>query len=78
MTSCADAMAKAMDWYLGLKRSTAGQSFGSVSGHGDNGHKLDFTLASEINKRGACPDCGGTVEHSDGCLVCRGCGYSEC
>ncbi len=78
VTSCADAMAKAMDWYLGLKRSTAGQSFGSVSGHGDNGHKLDFTLASEINKRGACPDCGGTVEHSDGCLVCRGCGYSEC
>ena len=78
VTSCADAMAKAMDWYLGLKRSTAGQSFGSVPAHGDNGHKLDFTLASEINKRGACPDCGGTVEHSDGCLVCRGCGYSEC
>jgi len=78
VTSCADAMAKAMDWYLGLKRSTAGQSFGSGAVSGENGHKLDFTLASEINKRGACPDCGGTVEHSDGCLVCRGCGYSEC
>ncbi len=28
--------------------------------------------------RGACPDCGGTVEHLEGCVVCRGCGYSEC
>jgi ribonucleoside-diphosphate reductase alpha chain len=28
--------------------------------------------------RGACPDCGGTVEHLEGCVVCRACGYSEC
>jgi ribonucleoside-diphosphate reductase alpha chain len=40
--------------------------------------KLDFTLADAIFNRGACPDCGGTVEHSDGCVVCRGCGYTEC
>jgi ribonucleoside-diphosphate reductase alpha chain len=28
--------------------------------------------------RGACPDCGGIVEHEGGCMVCRMCGYSEC
>jgi ribonucleoside-diphosphate reductase alpha chain len=28
--------------------------------------------------RGACPDCGGIVEHEGGCAVCRICGYSEC
>jgi len=28
--------------------------------------------------RGACPDCGGIVEHEGGCAVCRLCGYSEC
>ena len=27
---------------------------------------------------GACPDCGGPVEHEGGCMVCRACGYSEC
>ncbi len=27
---------------------------------------------------GACPDCGGTLEHSDGCVVCKHCGYSRC
>ena len=28
--------------------------------------------------QGACPDCGGAVEHEGGCMVCRGCGYSKC
>ena len=28
--------------------------------------------------RGACPECGGVVEHEGGCAVCRVCGYSEC
>jgi len=30
------------------------------------------------NNGGACPDCGGTVEHEGGCCVCHACGYSEC
>ncbi|MEW6387273.1 MAG: vitamin B12-dependent ribonucleotide reductase [Thermodesulfobacteriota bacterium] len=25
-----------------------------------------------------CPDCGGTIEHESGCLVCRACGFSRC
>ncbi|RTZ93627.1 MAG: ribonucleoside reductase class II, partial [Deltaproteobacteria bacterium] len=29
-------------------------------------------------KIGACPECGGTVEHEGGCMVCHACGYSEC
>lgn len=28
--------------------------------------------------KGACPDCGGIMEHEGGCAVCRLCGYSEC
>ncbi|MHB1134915.1 MAG: vitamin B12-dependent ribonucleotide reductase [Chloroflexota bacterium] len=27
---------------------------------------------------GACPDCGGVIEHEGGCYVCRLCGYSRC
>jgi len=27
---------------------------------------------------GACPECGGPVEHEGGCSVCHACGYSEC
>ncbi len=25
-----------------------------------------------------CPDCGGLLELSEGCVLCRGCGYSKC
>jgi ribonucleoside-diphosphate reductase alpha chain len=28
--------------------------------------------------KGACPECGGRLEHEGGCQVCHSCGYSEC
>ncbi len=30
------------------------------------------------DEMGACPDCGGAVEHEGGCIVCRSCGFSRC
>lgn len=36
------------------------------------------TELSINRERGACPDCGGVVEHINGCETCRSCGYSEC
>jgi ribonucleoside-diphosphate reductase alpha chain len=32
----------------------------------------------DIIARGACPECGGVIEHEGGCVVCRACAYSEC
>jgi len=47
------------------------QSHLSANGYG--------TFAKKISLwKGACPDCGGIVEHEGGCIVCRMCGYSEC
>jgi ribonucleoside-diphosphate reductase alpha chain len=39
----------------------------------DEESKVSFKANS-----GACPDCGGPVEHEGGCCVCHACGYSEC
>ncbi|PLX98492.1 MAG: ribonucleoside-diphosphate reductase, adenosylcobalamin-dependent [Desulfuromonas sp.] len=33
---------------------------------------------AHVETGGACPDCGGPVEHEGGCCVCRACGFSEC
>jgi len=61
--SCADAVAKAIQQHM------------SSNGHGGMG-------SEEIEKaplfKGACPECGGIVEHEGGCMVCHACGYSEC
>jgi ribonucleoside-diphosphate reductase alpha chain len=40
-------------------------------GHIDKVHKATI-------ERGACPECGGIVEHEGGCNICHVCGYSEC
>lgn len=41
-----------------------------------NGGKVQHV--KRVFLKGACPDCGGIIEHEGGCAVCRLCGYSEC
>ena len=38
----------------------------------------DTGIEKSAHERGACPECGGPVEHEGGCSVCHVCGYSEC
>ncbi len=38
----------------------------------------DINAETARQERGACPECGGIVEHEGGCSVCHVCGYSEC
>ncbi len=38
----------------------------------------DTGIEKTNHERGACPECGGPVEHEGGCSVCHACGYSEC
>ncbi|ADH85030.1 vitamin B12-dependent ribonucleotide reductase [Desulfurivibrio alkaliphilus] len=42
-----------------------------------NGHR-DQSLDEVNHLFGACPECGGVIEHEGGCCVCHACGYSEC
>jgi ribonucleoside-diphosphate reductase alpha chain len=55
VTSCADAVAKAIQMHMS--------------------ETVEDALAQN---GGACPECGGPVEHEGGCCVCHACGYSEC
>lgn len=60
--SCSDAIAKAIERY-----SQKGEK-------GGNGHK-DRSITMLI---GACPECGGSVEHEEGCVICHNCGFTRC
>ncbi|MBF0459467.1 MAG: vitamin B12-dependent ribonucleotide reductase [Nitrospirae bacterium] len=65
ISSCADAIAKAVECYC----------HGEVNhGHQSNGSHID--MASTMV--GACPECGGAVEHEGGCSVCHDCGFTKC
>lgn len=41
-------------------------------------HRAQTNIAAAGDEMGACPDCGGAVEHEGGCIVCRSCGFSRC
>jgi len=60
--SCSDAIAKAIEKY------------NQKAEKGGNGHK-DSGFVMLI---GACPECGGSVEHEGGCVVCHNCGFTKC
>jgi len=63
ITSCSDAIAKALEKY-----SKKGDK---ANGNGGNGHGETMLI-------GACPECGGAVEHEGGCAVCHSCGFTKC
>ncbi len=64
ITSCSDAIAKALERYT--------EKGSGSNGHG-NGHGNGETMLI-----GACPECGGAVEHEGGCAVCHSCGFTKC
>lgn len=75
ISSCSDAISKAIERYTerGSKKNGNG-SHPKIekADEPQNGNKERVMLC------GACPDCGGAVEHAGGCAVCRDCGFTKC
>jgi len=76
--SCSDAVGKALE--QAIKDTTEIQV--SKTDSNITVDKLlessDFGSDDTVVKNGACPDCGGPVEHVEGCDICYSCGYSHC
>jgi ribonucleoside-diphosphate reductase alpha chain len=63
--SCPDAIGKALAEKYNLANGNGAKAIGQL--------EMPIMVA-----QGACPDCGGAIEHEGGCMVCRACGYSKC
>ena len=70
------------------KRQAVGQAleqFLTLFSNGDI-NSVDFQVEGDKsdsdrpkgNGFALCPDCGNTIEHLEGCLICPSCGWSKC
>jgi ribonucleoside-diphosphate reductase alpha chain len=73
--SCADAVGKAIERYL-VNGKEDGQGTAVATAAAPD-VLLETDMAS-VGYNPECPDCGGMLELSEGCVVCRACGYSRC
>jgi ribonucleoside-diphosphate reductase alpha chain len=86
VTSCADAIGKALGQYvdltLGIELSknpvTDVVTLPFETGPTTEEEQNNLHGNREGHVGGVCPECGGPIEYEGGCLVCRGCAYSEC
>lgn len=78
--SCADAIGKAIEWHLEMKKEGPPTERKDAENRTANaqlllGHAQNEPLSSV--QRGACPECGGPLLFEEGCAKCL-CGYSDC
>jgi ribonucleoside-diphosphate reductase alpha chain len=78
LSSCADAIGKAIEEVLGLKPVIKLPKKEKVIVPEEV--KSEAVVEPEPTKvhNGACPECGGTLVYQEGCDVCNSCGYSHC
>jgi ribonucleoside-diphosphate reductase alpha chain len=50
----------------------------ALENYRSNGHKGNGNGEKVLMLMGACPECGGAIEHEGGCAVCRNCGFTRC
>lgn len=68
--SCADAIGQAIEQYInGKKDKPLGPARAEAAA------PVSRILADTCPE---CPECGSLLEFSEGCVVCRACGYSQC
>jgi len=81
--SCADAVGKSVERFLtryslnGKIKRTNNSSENTTPNETRNNDSIYLTHTT-TGLRPECPECGNIVEHSEGCVLCRVCGYSQC
>lgn len=81
-TSCPDAIARVLKKVSDtIAKDGVPNGFASVPAPKKKASVRMPETAPETAAAGtlaACPECGGELEHSSGCVICRSCGFSKC
>ncbi|MBT6994608.1 MAG: TSCPD domain-containing protein, partial [Candidatus Cloacimonetes bacterium] len=72
ITSCSDGVARSLEKYLNIDPDSL-QDIEEI-----NKNYAKKMEKSKTTMHSTCPDCGSSVEHSEGCLKCYSCGWSKC
>jgi len=80
ITSCADAIATSLESFLQLYQDGRLNGLSTLKTNDDDINDVNGNPAKGTTHviGGACPDCGGTIEFSEGCKKCNLCGWSKC
>ncbi|MCO1602576.1 vitamin B12-dependent ribonucleotide reductase [Desulfosporosinus nitroreducens] len=92
VTSCPDAIARVIRKYndvgINFTKSQTGvqeqvlatEKADVVAGQGNVAAEKGTTKKARVNVApgNACPECGMSINHESGCVVCTHCGYSKC
>ena len=82
--SCPDAIGRVIEKVMKLQNGNGAGGSNESCYDSDKVERPDelkhaFEYGEEdIFQITACPECGKTVEHEGGCVVCRNCGFSKC
>jgi len=66
-------------WYDGGRILSCSDAIArSLERYHEKGRKGNGDELNVIMLMGACPECGGAIEHEGGCAVCHNCGFTKC
>jgi len=74
ITSCGDAVGQALEAFLAAHTNGDIKAISVTAAYPNtnNPHTVSGTSIA------LCPDCGSSIEHAEGCLLCPACGWSKC
>ncbi|MCH8288257.1 MAG: adenosylcobalamin-dependent ribonucleoside-diphosphate reductase [Candidatus Marinimicrobia bacterium] len=77
--STPDAIGKAIEKYISISNAAENVN-GDSTGFTFYEDNSDDTVPLNVKGRGytLCQECGSTMTHENGCLICKHCGYSKC
>lgn len=79
--SCPDGIARTMEKLMNQKPTFSSNDTKKTKAEETKIEFDEFTPDPDITKplnASSCPECGNTITHGDGCVICLSCGFSKC